>query len=121
MVSQEECKRSGFAEFAILLVSGGAITGILQIISDAVGNTRLKEMYKKCQETILEQKRQIESLYERKENYKDTVYIVRAKVEMYHRQCEVDSPCCVLTEEILHTIDNLLPSKTLIPEIDNDK
>lgn len=116
ITTASECKKSGVAEFFTLAISGGIITGILQIISDAVGNIRLKEMYKKSQEALVEREKQVDDLYERKEEYKDIVYILRAKTEMFQRQCTDISPCCILAEEILNTIDQRLPDTTLMPE-----
>jgi hypothetical protein len=114
------CKKTGFTDFLTVVISGGVITGVLQIISDAVGNTRLKEMYKKSQEALILKEQERKELYDKKEDYKDTVYIIRAKVQMFHRQCNKADPCCLLIEELLQTIDQRLPNRTLIPERKDD-
>lgn len=113
-----KCKSSGWSDFFILLLSGGAMTGILQIISDAVGNKRVKEMNKMYQEKILQLEEDCEYCFKRKEMYKDGIEIIRAKVEMFNRQN--DPGCeCLLSAEVLKTINQVLPDdKTITPGLD---
>lgn len=115
----KEC-RPAWLDFTTLLFTGGVLTGILQIISDAVGNKRIKEMNKACQEKIVVLKEDAEYCFKRKEMYKDGIEIIRAKVEMFNRQN--NSECdCLLSQEILKTINQVLPEeKTIIPGLDDE-
>ena len=116
----QEC-RPAWLDFATLLFTGGALTGILQIISDAVGNKRLKEINKIYQERIVVLKEEAEYCFKRKEMYKDGIGIIRAKVEMFHLQCGEDTSCSVLTEEILRIISQALPGEeSIIPGLDDE-
>jgi SNF2 family DNA or RNA helicase len=90
ITTASECKKSGVAEFFTLAISGGIITGILQIISDAVGNIRLKEMYKNYQEVLVEREKQIDDLYERKEEYKDICVVINGETSQKDRQQAVE-------------------------------
>lgn len=115
----KEC-RSAWLDFTTLLFTGGVLTGILQIISDAVGNKRIKEMNKAYQEQIVTLREDAEYCFKRKEMYKDGIEIIRAKVEMFRLQCGKDVSCSVLTEEIIRTINQVLPEdKTAIPGLDD--
>ena len=107
------------------MLSGGTITGVLQIISDLVGNKRLKEMYKESQDKIHDQAEKIEFLYTQKEDFKDALSIIKAQVEMCEKQnlkCDFVSYEYIkhLTEEMLKTIEKVsLDNKTIIPGINN--
>lgn len=116
----QEC-RPAWLDFATLLFTGGALTGILQIISDAVGNKRLKEINKVYQERIVVLKEEAEYCFKRKEMYKDGIEIIKAKVEMFHLQCGKDTSCSILTEEILRIISQALPrEESIIPGLDDE-
>lgn len=114
-----EC-RPVWLDFTTLLFTGGVLTGILQIISDAVGNKRMKEVNKSYQEKIELLKEDAEYCFKRKEMYKDGIEIIRAKVEMFHLQCGDNTSCSVLTGEILRIISQVLPDdKSTIPGLDS--
>lgn len=113
-----EC-RPVWLDFTTLLFTGGALTSILQIISDAVGNKRMKEVNKSYQEKIELLKEDAEYCFKRKEMYKDGIEVIRAKVEMFNRQNSTDCSC-LLSSEILRTINQVLPEdKTAIPGLDD--
>lgn len=115
----QEC-RPVWLDFTTLLFTGGVLTSILQIISDAVGNKRIKEMNKAYQEKIVQLKEDAEYCFKRKEMYKDGIEIIRAKTEMFHLQCGEDTSCSILTEEIIRTINQVLPDdKSIIPGMDD--
>jgi hypothetical protein len=114
-----------WTDFLVLVLSGGTITGVLQIISDLVGNKRLKEMYKESQDKIHDQAEKIEFLYTEKEDFKDALSIIKAQIEMCEKQnlkCDFVSYEYIkhLTEEMLKTIEKVsLDNKTIIPGINN--
>lgn len=113
-----DCKSSGMFDFFILLLSGGVVTSLLQIVSDAVGNKRIKEAYKKSQEKILILEEDAKHLYERKEKYKDVIQIIQAKVEMFDKQ-NLSECKCLLSTEITKTISQVMPVETTdIPGLD---
>jgi hypothetical protein len=114
----EEC-RPVWLDFTTLLFTGGVLTSILQIISDAVGNKRIKEMNKAYQEKIVELTEDAEYCFKREEMYKDEIEKIRAKVEMFDLQNKTNC-ACILSSEILRTINQILPeNKTAIPGLDD--
>jgi hypothetical protein len=115
-----EACRPVWLDFTTLLFTGGVLTSILQIISDAVGNKRIKEMNRAYQEKIVELTEDAEYCFKREEMYKDEIEKIRAKVEMFDLQSKPDCRECILSSEILRAINQVLPeNKTAIPGLDD--
>lgn len=93
------CRQPGPFEWFALAVSGGVITGLFQLASDAIGLHRIKTLYKECLEKLENEAIRSSEL----ENCEKKVAILQAKIEMY-AQVGNDSPCDALIKELLKEI-----------------
>lgn len=118
MQTVQECKRSGLIDIAILAFSGGTIASLLQILSDAVGAKRMKEEIHRMQAVTEKHLADRDNAFNREEICENTITIIRAKVEMFNRQNSTSCDC-LLSQEILRTINQVLPDdKSIIPDLD---
>lgn len=110
-----DCQRSPWLDLAFWAISGGVISGLMQLISENMGNKQLRLAYKKITEENKDLRKKLDILFDRKEMYKDAVDIIESKIELFEKlisnverdeQCH---PCSHLISEVHSVIKKVKP------------
>lgn len=116
-LTNTDCQRPIWLDVIIWVGSGGFLTSMMQIISEKAGNKQLKEAYKRISLENQNLKRKLDILFDRKETYKDTVLIIKSKLELYQKMMvhsvlhpsEVEKNSCQpLVAELAEVIDKVI-------------
>lgn len=111
-----DCQRSPWLDLAFWAISGGVISGLMQLVSENMGNKQLRIAYKRIVDENKDLRRKLDILFERKELYKDAVDIIESKIELYERlmssidQTERCHSCVHLTSEVNSVIKKVKPT-----------
>lgn len=111
-----DCQRSPWLDLAFWAISGGVISGLMQLASENMGNKQLRIAYKRIVDENKDLRRKLDVLFERKELYKDAVDIIESKIELYERLMSNVDPeekcisCSHLTSEVHSVIKKVKPT-----------